>query len=979
MSRKVFHAYGLEQPLIQVPHMPLDASRAPTAADTEYTIGDQWLYKPTADTAVGYQFGGIDSSGDAIWILTSPGASDVDTINGLSPTAGNIIIDGGTNITDVNAGSTVTLNLDAAITLATSVTVPLITSAAALDINVAAGSDITIQMGDAGGANVIDFEDSASATVASLDSDGTLTVVNMDGIIGATTPAAGTFTTVAGNTSVSSPLFTSIGATDTLITAQAGEDIIFRMGDAAGANYVRFQSSTPADVFTCDSTGAFSVLAGLTVAGAFAQTAGTFNVGQDNAANAINIGGGTTARAIGIANSAAAHILTIGNAACGAFTIDTGAGISIDGATASNFTVTGASEDLTLGATGGSINIQATEADAQAILIDASDAAGGIDVDCGTGGFDLLVTGGAFSMDAQAASNITVTAAGEDLSLQGVGGAVNMTSDQTENDAIYIDATAANGGVLIQAGTGGIRIGDEADTTGLTFGNIAPTANRNITIGSGTVVTASVTDDISIGDGGATTNADSIKHVDINNGGVTLGVVRTYIGCGAVTSGTHTTEIGTGNVAAGTVTLDMSTGTGTKTVNIGNADANTTINIDGALVVNTNVNAAFSACVGTSTGTVTLGNIANSGAMSLESSSTIDLDAAGAISINSTGAALNIGNDANAFAINVGTGAAARTITIGNVTGATAVNVNSGTAACAWTTTNGTFSLITGTGDVALAADAAAKNVSLGNATGASSLTLSAGTGEITVTGTVKQIDAELMGQTGIYIPAFTQDSIAATAANTGGVPTGATGNVNLITMQTGAVAQAFVVGAGQTILQPIMGANGLIISGDQAAAEGYEYNFPYHQYTIGTSDPFAFELGLYINDMDGADPYVFGFRKTEANNALMSAYDTYATIGMNAATSIVNIVIADELNAGGQTLTNTTDAWGGDGSYHLLRVLVDATGNVTYTIDGAAPSVTHAFQFDNADVVIPFIRCVHAAGAQTDVAIRRMRIGYIA
>lgn len=933
MVKKIYKAYCSELPFVEVPHMPINATRAPTADDRQHAIGDVWVYKPTVDTGSSYVFCGIDSSGDAIWVLQSPGASDVDTLTGdgggaISPTAGTIIIAGGTNITTAGTAGpgTITVNLDAAITLATSVSSPIYTSAADMAINAAAGSDITIKLGDAAGANALEIQDSASALVATIDSNGIATFVGMDGILGGVIPAAATATTVTANTSVTSPLYTAAAA-DALIQAGGANDVVARLGDAAGATYFRIQSSTPADVFTCDSTGAFSVLNALTVTGAFAQTAGTFNVGQDNAANAINIGGGTTARAIGIANSAAAHTLTIGNAACGAFTIDTGAGVSIDGATASNFTVTGASQDLTLGATGGSINVVATEAAADAIVIDASDAAGGIDIDCGTGGFDVLTTGGGFSIDGQAASNITVTAAGLDLSLQGVGGAVNVTSTQTENDAILIEASAANGGVQIRAGTGGILIGDEADTTGLTFGNIAPTASRNITIGSGTVVTAAVTDDISIGDGGATTNANSIKHVDINNGGVAVGIVRTYIASGAVTSGTHTTEIATGNVAAGTATVSISTGTGTKTVTVGNADANTTIGLNGATAINTNVNAAFSANVGTSTGTVAIGNIGNSGAMSLESASTIDLDAAGAISINSTGAALNIGNDADAFAVNVGTGAAARTVTVGNTTGASA-------------------------------------------------LVLQAGTGEITMTGTVKQIDAELMGQTGVYVPAFTMGTAAVLGTNAGGAPSGATGAVNNLVLQGGNIMEAFVVGAGQTIIQPVMGANGLIINGDQTNTEGYEYNFPYLQYTIGTSAAFAFEMGLYINDMDGAAPYVFGFRKTEANNADYTAYDTYAAIGMLAATSVTNIVIVDELNAGGQTATNTTDAWGGDGSYHVLRVLVDATGNATYTIDGAAPSATHAFQFDNTDVVIPFIRIGHSA-TPTDVAIRRMRIGY--
>jgi len=45
---------------------------------------------------------------------------------------------------------------------------------------------------------------------------------------------------------------------------------------------------------------------------------------------------------------------------------------------------------------------------------------------------------------------------------------------------------------------------------------------------------------------------------------------------------------------------------------------------------------------------------------------TLDIDATGALTIDSTGGAISIGADANANAINIGTGAAARTITLGN-------------------------------------------------------------------------------------------------------------------------------------------------------------------------------------------------------------------------------------------------------------------------------------------------------------------------
>jgi hypothetical protein len=69
----------------------------------------------------------------------------------------------------------------------------------------------------------------------------------------------------------------------------------------------------------------------------------------------------------------------------------------------------------------------------------------------------------------------------------------------------------------------------------------------------------------------------------VNTGGVTLGSVLTNIASGAVTSGTHTTNIASGNRAAGTMAVNLLTGTGTKTLNIGNADNATVVNVAGNL------------------------------------------------------------------------------------------------------------------------------------------------------------------------------------------------------------------------------------------------------------------------------------------------------------------------------------------------------------------------------------------------------------
>lgn len=899
-------AYGLTTPFIDILPEPVFKTAAPTSSEKNFDIGQVWVYK-NGDTRTSYMFGGLDSSGNAVWILTGPGASDVDQLKGdtgtATPAGGIINILGGTNITTTGAsptGDDLTVALDAAISLATSVTSPIYTtSAAAMNINSAANQNIIMQMGDAAGVQKISFEDSGSVEVASLDSDGTLTVVNMDGIIGATTPAAGTFTTVTASTSVDSPLVTATGA-DIKVEAVAGQNIVLNMSDAGGVQKVSFTDSADAEVFSVDSDGNLSTIAGtLTVTGLFTangsatiNTGGTaLNLATDNSGDPVNIGTGATIRSIGIGNSGAvAHTIALGSSSAGAITVDSSVGIDIT--------------------------------------------------------------------SAEAASS----------------------------DGVNIVASAADGGVTLDAGTGGINIGISADCTPIGVGDIAPTASRTITIGGGTVVTAAVTDTIDIGPDGATTNADSIKTVNVNTGGVTTGQVLTNIASGTITSGTHTVSIQTGNAAAGTVALNLSTGTGTKIVSLGNADANTTFNIDAVTLINDSVNANTSINTGNSTGTVSIGNSA-AGAIEVDTAAGISLDAATASNFTVTGAAdLTLTSTAGSIPITAGEADAAAIALQASSGG---LDIDTGLAIIA--DAAGNIELNSSAGQILIGNDAVNQNISLGTAgartvtvgstTGASGLVLQAGTGEITVTGTVKEISAEFLEASGDEITSISQSPILTTAANTAGVATGANGDVNLMYLQQGVLMEQFIIGT-QTIIGPRMDTNGLLVSLDLTVAEGAEYNFgaartnSRHAFTIGTDAAFFFEIGLYINDMDGAAPYVIGFRKSEANNATFASYTDYAAIGMNAASSTTNIVTITELNGGGQTITDTTDAWGGDGSTNTLRVLVDASGNVTYTINGSAPSASAAFQFDTPDVVVPFIHLLHSASA-TQVNITSLKVGY--
>ena len=122
MARNSRTGYGLGSPLPALTPVPIISRRAPLASDLNSEIGTVWINTTTkqAWTMTG------SAAGAATWSLSSPGASDVDTLTGdgggaISPLAGNITLAGGTNITTAGAANTITYNLDNAIALATSV------------------------------------------------------------------------------------------------------------------------------------------------------------------------------------------------------------------------------------------------------------------------------------------------------------------------------------------------------------------------------------------------------------------------------------------------------------------------------------------------------------------------------------------------------------------------------------------------------------------------------------------------------------------------------------------------------------------------------------------------------------------------------------------------------------------------------------------------------------------------------------------
>lgn len=764
-------------------------------------------------------------------------------------------------------------------------------------------SDVDTLTGDSGGAlspTAGNITIAGGTNVTTAGAASTITV-NLDAAI-----------TLA--TSVSSPLYTVAAATDLAITSAAGQDIVLKMGDAAGANKVSFLDSADAEVFAIDSNGA--VTFGAITVTDFTSTGTAQDIGNSNSATTIQLGKGTGGNTISV------------NAG-----INTGANVVniATGAAAGNSTVSVLSGAATAGTSTLNLNTGTGAITRNTNIGTGAAVVNGINIG-GTGANVIAIgntqTGGSVAIgDAMTTGTISIGGTGAQT------GTITISAS-TGTQAINIAATD---------GTKTIAIGNGVDGNQISIGNGVNTSSQTISIGNGASASDSIVNILSgVGTAGAGTLAlgNNTRVTTIGLGDIAPAAARAVTICGGDSAQNDTLSIMSDNPSAGTQTVSILAGVptgGTQVLNLLSQTGQAgTVNIATGAGMANNINIG-----GTGANVIALGNTQTTGSIAIGDALT-----SGTIAIGGSGA-------------NTGT------ITIAGGTGAQTLNIANST----------------GGKTVAIASGAGANAVTIGSTNTTSSLVLQAGSGEITVTGTVKEISAEFLEASGDEITAFSQSPLMTTAANTGGVATGSNGDVNLMYCQQGVLMEQFIIGT-QTIIAPRMDSNGLLISLDLTAAEGAEYNFgaartnSRHAFTIGTSAAFFFEVGLRINDMDGADPYVIGFRKSEANNATLSSYTDYAAIGMLATSSPTNVVILSELNSGGQTVTDTTDAWGGDGTTKTLKVLVSAAGVVTFTIDGVAASAAPSFTFDNADVVVPFIHLLHSASA-TAVNITSLKVGF--
>lgn len=181
-----------------------------------------------------------------------------------------------------------------------------------------------------------------------------------------------------------------------------------------------------------------------------------------------------------------------------------------------------------------------------------------------------------------------------------------------------------------------------------------------------------------------------------------------------------------------------------------------------------------------------------------------------------------------------------------------------------------------------------------------------------------------------------------------------------------------------QTLFMPTLVANGVNVAGDQTADEGFAITqgitaYSKHAYTVGTSAPFFARLKFSLADVSGTDDCSFGFRKAEAHQAAIDNYDEMASLNVISG----DIKIETILNGNATVTTDTTDNWA-DLATHTLEVRVDLAGAVTYRIDDKKPTVTAAFSFDAAEVVVPFFQFIHHTDLCDTIVLQEWEVGYL-
>ena len=446
--------------------LSLDSTSA-TAASNFTTVGAAGVDLTVSSTAGSLILTGGEAAADAVLINASNAAGGIDVNAGTggiaADTTGGISLDS----TSVAAASNVTT-----------------VGAAGVDLTVASTAGSLILTGGEAAADAVRIN--ASNATGGIDVDagtGGITLDTSGGLsLDSTSVVAASNIRTVGAAGVNLTVASTAGS----LLLQGGEGVAdaVRIDALTAGGGIDVNASTGGISVSSAATGAtavdFSVTGGFRVE-TFGAAAGAGDVNLTSQFASIVLSSGET-----VADSM--RLLSAGgidvDAGGDGIAVDTSGGISIDSTSAvvaSNITTVGAAGvDLTVNSTAGSLILQSGEAAADAVRINAPNDAGGVDVDCGTGGITLDTSGG-FSIDSTSltvASNIsTAGGPGFDLTVNSTLGSLNLTAGEAAANAVRIQASNLAGGIDVDAGSGGMDFAT-------IMGPITLTAGTDLTVGA---------------------------------------------------------------------------------------------------------------------------------------------------------------------------------------------------------------------------------------------------------------------------------------------------------------------------------------------------------------------------------------------------------------------------------------------------------------------------------------------------------------
>jgi len=315
-------------------------------------------------------------------------------------------------------------------------------AAQAIELHANGGTTETIRIRSDQGTSATSLDllsDVGGITLNAGLSSGNAIVLNASGVAGGFNIDAGTggfIVDTTGAVSLDSALasnMTVTGVADLTLSSVGGSVVI--TGTEAAVDAVQINATTALggiDInagtggITVDSAGLMSLDAAGTVN---LTTTGAFDITVNSTAGSVILTGAEAAvDAIQLNATTAGGGIDI-NAGSGGITLDTTAAISLDSATASNFTVTGAA-DLTLNSTAGAVNVTSGEANADSINVTSA------------GGMNVVATG----------------AAAKDIIITNTNGSLTITAGESVSDAFNLTASGAASGMTLTAGTSGISL-----------------------------------------------------------------------------------------------------------------------------------------------------------------------------------------------------------------------------------------------------------------------------------------------------------------------------------------------------------------------------------------------------------------------------------------------------------------------------------------------------------------------------------------